>query len=66
MFNTNRLKTRQESAMKDPVKKDCAKQSKYKYKPQWGVIAVCATEEQQRSVYNQLLALGLTLKVVQI
>lgn len=40
------------------------KMSEFKYKNQYGVIVICASEDEQKLIYDQLLALGLTLKVV--
>lgn len=38
--------------------------SKYTYKPQYGVIVVCQSEEEQKAVFERLKQEGLTLKVV--
>lgn len=39
---------------------------KYTYKPQYGVIVICADEKEQQAVYEHLKAKGLTLKVVSV
>jgi hypothetical protein len=39
---------------------------KFTYKSQYGVVVICGSEEEQRSVYERLLADGLTLKVVTV
>jgi len=38
----------------------------YKYKQQYGVIVICKDEKEQREIYEMLLKLGLTLKVVTV
>ncbi len=40
--------------------------SKYTYKPQYGVIVICRSEEEQKAVYERLKQEGLTLKVVNV
>ncbi len=37
---------------------------KFCYKSQFGVIVICKDEAEQESIYDQLLKLGLTVKVV--
>lgn len=39
---------------------------KYTYKPQYGIIVICADEKEQRVIYECLKAEGLTLKVVNV
>ncbi len=36
------------------------------YDPKYGVIVLCADEKEQKTVYDQLLALGLNVKVVSV
>lgn len=36
----------------------------YKYKPQFGVIIVCHTEQEQQTVFLHLKALGYKVRVV--
>lgn len=43
--------------------KKMAKKS-YTYKPQYGIVVVCASEEEQKKLFERLQKLGLTLKVV--
>ncbi len=38
----------------------------FQYKEQYGVIVICADEQQQQEVYERLLAEGLTLKIVTV
>jgi hypothetical protein len=38
--------------------------SNYSYKPQYGVVVICASEEEQKQIFERLKAMGLTLKVV--
>lgn len=38
----------------------------FNYKQQYGVIVICKDEKEQKEVYDQLLAEGLTLKVVTV
>lgn len=40
--------------------------SKFNYKEQYGVIVICKDEKEQKAVYDRLLAMGLTLKVVAV
>ncbi|WP_308777551.1 hypothetical protein [uncultured Bacteroides sp.] len=40
--------------------------SKYTYKPQYGVIVICANEKEQIEVFERLKKEGLTLKVVNV
>lgn len=40
--------------------------SKYTYKPQYGVIVICADEKEQKEIYERFLKEGLTLKVVNV
>lgn len=40
--------------------------SKYTYKPQYGVIVICQSEEEQKAVFERLKQEGLTLKVVNV
>lgn len=40
--------------------------SKYTYKPQYGVIVICADEKEQKEIYERLRKEGLTLKVVNV
>ena len=40
--------------------------SNFKYKEQYGVVVICKSEEEQKAIYDQLLAMGLTLKVVAV
>jgi len=39
---------------------------KYQYKPQWGVIVICESEEQQKKVFEKLKKEGLKLKIVNV
>lgn len=39
---------------------------KYTYKPQFGVIVICADEREQKAVYDRLQSEGLTLKIVNV
>lgn len=39
---------------------------KYTYKPQYGVIVICADEKEQQAIYERLKAEGLILKVVNV
>ena len=38
--------------------------AEFKYKNQFGVVVICADEEEQKRIYEALQAMGLTLKVV--
>ena len=38
----------------------------FQYKEQYGVIVICADEQQQQEVYERLLAEGLTLNIVTV
>jgi len=38
----------------------------FNYKPQYGVIVICKDEKEQQEIYEILLKLGLTLKVVTV
>ena len=38
----------------------------YKYKPQYGVIVICETEEQQKELFEKLKKEGLKLKIVNV
>jgi hypothetical protein len=40
--------------------------SNYSYKQQYGVIVICKDEKEQQEIYEKLLKLGLTLKVVTV
>ena len=40
--------------------------SDFKYKEQYGVIVICKSEEDQKSIYDWLLKNGLTVKVVTV
>jgi predicted 3-demethylubiquinone-9 3-methyltransferase (glyoxalase superfamily) len=40
--------------------------SEFKYKEQYGVIVICKSEEEQKHIYEALLAQGLTLKIVTV
>lgn len=37
---------------------------KYTYKPQWGIVVECKSEEEQIKLYEKLKKMGLKLKVV--
>jgi hypothetical protein len=39
-------------------------EKKFNYRQQYGVIAICADEEEQKKIYEMLRDLGLTVKVV--
>lgn len=39
---------------------------KYTYKPQFGVIVICADETEQKAVYDRLLKDGMNLKIVSV
>jgi len=38
----------------------------FSYKQQYGVIVICKDEKEQQEIYEMLLKLGLTLKVVTV
>jgi len=38
----------------------------FNYKQQYGVIVICKDEKEQQEIYEMLLKLGLTLKVVTV
>jgi hypothetical protein len=38
--------------------------SEFKYKSQFGVVVICANEEEQKAIYERLLEMGFKLKVV--
>ncbi len=38
----------------------------FNYKQQYGVIVICRSEEDQKSMYEWLLSNGLTVKVVTV
>lgn len=38
----------------------------FTYKQQYGVIVICKDEKEQQSIYEKLMELGLTLKVVTV
>jgi hypothetical protein len=38
----------------------------FNYKSQYGIIAICADEQEQQKTYEMLQKLGLTLKVVTV
>lgn len=40
--------------------------SEFRYKEQYGVIVICKDEEEQKAIYERLLAEGLTLKIVTV
>lgn len=40
------------------------KEKTYTYRQQYGVIVICANEEEQKAVYERLKNYGLTLKIV--
>lgn len=42
------------------------KTKKFNYKEQYGVIVICKTEGEQKAVFEELQAKGLTLKVVTV
>jgi hypothetical protein len=39
-------------------------EKKFNYKQQYGVIAICTDEQEQKKIYEMLKDLGLTVKVV--
>jgi hypothetical protein len=41
-------------------------QKKFNYKQQYGVIVICADENEQKKVYEMLKKMGLTLKIVTV
>jgi len=43
-----------------------ANKKSYKYKPQWGVIVICESEEHQKRVFEKLKKEGLKLKIVNV
>jgi len=38
--------------------------SEFKYRQQYGIVVLCADENQQREIYETLSNMGLKLKVV--
>lgn len=40
--------------------------SDFKYKPQYGVIAICKDEKEQKELYEMLKKKGLKLKIVTV
>ena len=36
----------------------------YTYKPLFGVVVICASEEEQKKIYEELAKMGFNLKVV--
>ena len=38
----------------------------FNYKQQYGIIVICKDEKEQQEIYEMLLKLGLTLKVVTV
>nr|DAR27463.1 MAG TPA: arginine repressor [Caudoviricetes sp.] len=38
----------------------------FNYKQQYGVIVICKDEQEQKAVYERLLAEGFTLKIVTV
>ena len=36
----------------------------FTYKPQFGVIALCKDEQEQKQIYDQLQKMGFKLKIV--
>jgi len=38
----------------------------FSYRQQYGVIVICKDEKEQQEIYEMLLKLGLTLKVVTV
>jgi hypothetical protein len=42
------------------------KTKKFNYKEQYGVIVVCKSENEQKAIFEELRAKGLTLKVVTV
>jgi len=42
------------------------KRHRFTYRQQYGVIAICRNERDQRRTYNRLLKQGLKLKVVTV
>jgi len=38
----------------------------FNYRQQYGVIVICKDEKEQQEIYEMLLKLGLTLKVVTV
>lgn len=38
----------------------------FNYKQQYGVIVICKSEQEQKEMYEKLLAEGLTLKIVTV
>ncbi len=39
---------------------------KYQYKPQWGVIVICESEQHQKKVFEELKKKGYKLKIVNV
>ena len=37
---------------------------KFNYKPQYGVVVICSSEQEQKEIYERLEKIGLKLKVV--
>lgn len=40
--------------------------SDFKYAPKYGIIILCTDEEEQKKIYEMLIAQGLKLKVVNV
>lgn len=38
----------------------------FNYKQQYGVIVICKSEQEQKEIYEKLLAEGLILKIVTV
>ena len=38
----------------------------FNYKQQYGIVVICQDEEEQKKLYEELLKMGLTLKVVTV
>lgn len=49
-----------------PEVKNKRNMNKYIYKPQYGVIVICQSEEEQKAVYERLKREGLTLRIVNV
>jgi hypothetical protein len=53
-------------APQKPPEKKMLGENGFKYRPQYGVVALCDGEMEQRKVYGALTALGLKCRVVAV
>lgn len=62
-----RPRARHHRGMSDaPKRPQTVKKHRFTYRQQYGVIAICKDERDQRRTYNRLLKQGLKLKVVTV